>query len=65
MHNTIACSGGFKYKPTTSMSFSSNYGSLESLNGSTRCGFKPRAAQIRYTCAADTPDAFAIARTDR
>ena len=65
MHNTIACSGGFKYKPTTSMSFSSNCGSLESLNASTRCGFKPRAAQIRCTCAGDTPDFFAIVRTDQ
>src|SRR5674476_1334350 len=31
MHNTTAFSGGFKYKPTTSISFSSNRGSLDSF----------------------------------
>jgi site-specific DNA recombinase len=31
MHNTTAFSGGFKYKPTTSISFSSNRGSLDQL----------------------------------
>lgn len=38
MHNTIALSGGFKYSPTTSMSFSVNRGSLLTLNVSTRWG---------------------------
>jgi len=33
MHNTTASSGGFKYKPTTSISFSSNRGSRRSCQG--------------------------------
>ena len=41
--------------PTTSTSFSSKRGSLESLNVSTRCGFRPRADQIRCTVAGLTP----------
>ena len=51
MHSTIAFSGGFRYRPTTSTSFSSNRGSFESLNVSTRCGLIPRADQIRCTVA--------------
>jgi hypothetical protein len=43
MHRTIAFSGGFRYRPTTSTSFSSKRGSLESLNVSTRCGCRPRS----------------------
>ncbi len=39
-------------------------GSVESLNVSPRCGFKPRAVQIPCTCAGDTPDFAAIDRTD-
>src|SRR5665213_218353 len=64
-HNTIAFSGGSRYSPHTSMSFSSKCGSVESLNVSTRCGFKPRAAQILCTCAGDTPTLAAIDRTDQ
>ena len=41
MHSTIALSGGSRYSPTTSISFSSNRGSFDSLNVLTRCGFKP------------------------
>lgn len=37
-HNTIACSGGSRYRPTTLTSFSSKCGSLETLNVFTRCG---------------------------
>src|SRR5680860_825420 len=44
------------------MSFSSNFGSLDNLKVLTRCGFKPRADQIRCTVAGLTPCAFAIAR---
>src|SRR5450759_946622 len=62
MHNTTAFSGGFRYKPTTSISFSSNRGSLESLNVLTRCGFRPRPHQIRGTVAGETPTALAIDR---
>ena len=62
MHSTIACSGGFRYNPTTSISFSSNVGSLLSLNVLTRCGLSPRADQTRCTVAFDTPTSFAIVR---
>src|SRR5664280_2231201 len=62
MHNTTAFSGGFKYRPTTSISFSSNRGSLDSLNVCTRCGLRPRPDQIRCTVAGLTSLAFAIDR---
>ena len=65
MHNTIAFSGGFKYRPTTSMSLSSNFGSLDTLNVSTRCGAKPRSDQIRCTVAGLTPTRLAIVRHDQ
>ena len=65
MHSTIAFSGGLRYRPTTSISFSSNFGSLDSLNVSTRCGFKPRAAHTRCTVAGDTPAFAAIVRHDQ
>src|ERR1039458_1997693 len=39
IHSTTALSGGLRYRPTTSMSFSSNLGSFESLKVLTRCGF--------------------------
>ena len=64
-HSTIAFSGGFRYRPTTSISFSSNFGSLDSLNVSTRCGFNPRADHTRCTVAADTPAVAAIVRHDQ
>src|ERR1019366_5421634 len=31
-HNTMACSGGFRYNPITSVIFSRNFGSRDSLN---------------------------------
>ena len=61
-HNTIAPCRGSRYSPTTSISFSSNRGSLDSLNEWTRCGFRPRAAQTRCTVAAETPTRLAIVR---
>src|SRR5271156_2015875 len=61
-HNTIAFSGGFKYSPTTSTSFSSNFGSLDSLNVSTRCGLRPRADHTCCTVDFDTPVAAAMVR---
>src|SRR5437867_9083015 len=39
--STSACSGGFRYRPTMSSSFSAKRGSLLSLKVSTRCGFRP------------------------
>src|SRR5829696_4018203 len=65
MHNTIAFSGGSKYKPTTSMSLSSNFGSLDTLNVSTRWGCNPRSDQIRCTVAGLTPTRLAIVRHDQ
>ena len=65
MHNTMACSGGSKYNPTTSMSFSSNCGSLDTLNVSTRCGANPRSDQIRCTVAGLTPTRVDIVRHDQ
>lgn len=62
MHNTIAFCGGFRYKPTTSTSLSSNLGSLDTLTVSTRWGLKPRPDHMRCTVAARTPTCLAIVR---
>gem|GEM_PF-3186218 len=47
------------------MSFASNWGSFDSLNVSTKCGFSPRAAQIRCTCDDEIPTRSAILRHDQ
>lgn len=65
MHSTIAFSGGLRYTPTTSTSFSSKSGSPESLNVRTRCGCRSRADQIRCTVEEDTPARSAIVRHDQ
>src|SRR5262245_66678616 len=65
MHNTIAFSGGFMYRPTTSTSLSSNFGSPDTLNVSTRCGLRPRFDQIRCTVAELTPTCLPIGRHDQ
>src|SRR5208283_2005521 len=44
-HNTNARSGGLRYKPAMSRTFSKNSGSLESLKLSTRCGCRANARQ--------------------
>src|SRR5512142_619884 len=64
-HSTTAFSGGFRYSPTTSTSFSSNRGSFDSLNVSTRCGCSPRARQTRCTVSRLTPTRAAIVRVDQ
>src|SRR3972149_5159428 len=64
-HRTTALSGGFRYTPTTSVSFSTNRLSFESLNVSMRCGCNPCASQIRETVALLTPMASAIVRVDQ
>jgi hypothetical protein len=46
------------YRPTTSMSFASNWGSPESFKVSTWCGWIPRAAQIRCTAEENTSRPF-------
>ncbi len=65
MHKTTAFSGGFRYRPTTSTSFSSNRLSFDSLKVFTRCGASPRADQIRCTVAGLTPCALAMVRHDQ
>src|SRR6516162_6429650 len=54
-HSTIACWGGFKYSPTTSVILSRNLGSRDSLNVSTRWGFRLWACQIELTVDLLTP----------
>ena len=44
-----------------SVTFSSNIGSLETLNVSTRCGLRPASRQMRPTLEALMPIALAIA----
>src|SRR5512142_2409388 len=63
--STTALSGGFRYRPTTSTSFSSNRGSFDSLNVSARCGCSPRARQTRCTVSRLTPTRAAIVRVDQ
>src|SRR5664279_1025899 len=45
--------------------FSSNFGSLDTLNVFTRCGFSPRADHTRCTVSLDTPTLVAIVRQDQ
>src|SRR3954453_23282877 len=59
---TIARSGGFRYNPTMSRTFSTNCGSLENLKFSTRCGCNPKARQIRTMAVCDSPVLCAINR---
>src|SRR5918993_1405585 len=61
--STTAWAGGSTYRPTTSLNFSANCGSLESLNVFIRCGVRPLACQMRCTLTAPMPAALAIART--
>jgi hypothetical protein len=65
MHSTTALSGGLRYNPTTSTSFSSNRGSVLTLNVSTKCGLSPSADQIPCTDAGETPTRVAMPRTDQ
>ena len=62
MHSTTALSGGFRYNPTTSVSFSVNAGSVDNLKVSMRWGCRPCASQIRCTVERLTPAALAIER---
>src|SRR5207302_10203531 len=61
-HSTTALSGGDRYRPTMSRTFSTKYGSADSLNVSARCGLSPNARQIRPTADWDIPVARAIRR---
>ena len=53
--STTALSGGFRYRPQMSWTFSMNSGSLESFQVSWRCGCSPNARQIRITASGVTP----------
>ena len=55
--------GRIPVQATTSRSFSTNLGSLLSLNVLTRWGFSPCATQMRWTAAGLMPWARAIERT--
>ena len=63
--NTTARSGGSRYRPTTSTSFSSKWGSFDSLNVSTRHGRRFLARQIRATVSLPTPWRSPIVRVDQ
>src|SRR5215831_11417127 len=56
-HRTSARSGGFRYSPTMSRTFSMNSGSFDSLNVSVRCGCSAKARH-------DTIDAAVPATLD-
>ena len=57
-------SGGLRYLPTTSRTFSTNWGSSDSLNVSVSHGFSPNARQIRPTEEGDIPSFLARSRVD-
>ena len=63
--STTAASGGFRYSPTMSYTFSTNSGSVDSLNVSVRCGCNPNACQIRPIVDRDRPERSAILRLDQ
>src|ERR1039458_3180273 len=50
-HSTSALSGGFKYSPTTSVSFSRNFASRESLKMWLRCGLRLGSCPKRFRSA--------------
>src|SRR3990172_13099736 len=58
----MALSGGLRYSPTTSVSFSVKRMSFESLNRLVRWGCNPWASQMRWTIEWLTPWALAIVR---
>ena len=49
--------GGLRYRPTISRTFSTNWGSADSLKVSTRCAWRPNVCQIRAIVAFDRPTA--------
>ena len=65
VHSTTAASGGFRYSPVISWTSSTKLGSGDTLNSSTRRGFKPNACQIRRIADGDIPTAAAMERLDR
>src|SRR3954451_17300256 len=61
-HSTKACSGGAMYSPTTSRTLVTKSGSIDSLKVSCRCGFRPKARQIRCTVLTERPLSRAMPR---
>ena len=61
-HSTSARSGGWRYKPTMSRTFSMKSGSADSLKVSTRWGCSAKARQMRCTALRLSPLACAIDR---
>ena len=56
---------GFRYKAAKSRALSMNCGSAYYFHVSTRCGFKPKARQIRENADGDIPVAAAMERVDQ
>jgi hypothetical protein len=63
--STRARSGGLRYSPQMSWTFSMNCGSYESCHVSWRWGYSPNACQVRITASAVTPTSLAIERVDQ
>src|SRR5207253_9454068 len=55
MQSTIACCGGLRYRPTTSVIFSRNFGSRESLKVFVRWGWRLLARQMLFIVDLLTP----------
>ena len=53
--STTAFSGGFRYSPTTSVTFATSSGSVENLKVSERHGWTRWWRQVRSTVEASTP----------
>src|SRR5450755_4245037 len=64
-HSTTAFSGGSWYSPTTSTTFSTKNGSVDSLKESCRCGLRSNLFQIRPTVDFDSPVRLAIEARDQ
>ncbi len=64
-HNTIAFSGGFRYRPTTSRTLASSSGSVENLKVSRRHGLTPYLRQARATVASPIPKWLPSSRDDQ
>src|ERR1035438_3027382 len=60
--STIACCGGFRYRPTTSVNFSRNLASRDSLKVFVRCGFRLWLFQMLFMVDLLTSCASAIVR---
>src|SRR5438034_7515242 len=62
MHLSAVVSGGFIYNPTTSVSFSRNFASRDSLKVRLRCGLILCSCHKRFTVFLLTPCASAMSR---